>query len=155
MNLFRRSFLSLTLLLGLAPGLAAEAQTASPVNVLEGGGVAIHGYDPVAYFVDGAPRKGRRDLAVEHAGALWLFASEDNRRAFKSDSARYLPAYGGYCAYGVAQGYLVKIDPQAWRIVDGKLYLNYDRSIARTWAKDVPGYVRKADANWPGLTNKR
>ena len=67
---------------------------------------------------------------------------------------RYLPAYGGYCAYGVAQGYLVKIDPEAWTIFDGRLYLNYDRSISETWRKDVPGYVHKADGNWPRLIGK-
>ena len=131
-----------------------KAAAQSPVNVLAGGRVAIHGYDPVAYFVDGGPRKGRPDLALDHAGARWLFASEANRERFRAEPEKYLPAYGGYCAYGVAQGYLVKIDPDAWAIVNGRLYLNYDRSIARTWRKDVPGYVTKADANWPGLVGK-
>ena len=100
-------------------------------------GVAIHGYDPVAYFADDGPQKGRPELAVQHGGGRWLFASEANKKRFEEDPEKYLPAFGGYCAYGVAQGYLVKIDPNAWRIVDDRLYLNYDRSVARTWAKDI------------------
>ena len=135
---------------GLGPSL--EAASPSPVNVLAGRRVAIHGYDPVAYFADGGPRKGRPELAVEHGGARWLFSSAANKLRFEQEPAKYLPAYGGYCAYGVAQGYLVKIDPNAWSIVDGRLYLNYDRSVARNWLKDVPGYVKQADANWPKLT---
>ena len=154
----RRSILGLALVLaaalGLAPMRPADVQAASPVNVLAGGGIAIHGYDPVAYFADGGPRKGRPDIALDHAGARWLFSSEANRDRFRAEPEKYLPAYGGYCAYGVAQGYLVKIDPEAWAIVNGRLYLNYDRSVAQTWRKDVPGYVAKADANWPGLIAK-
>ena len=146
-----------------AAGLAAlvvgpaliEASAQSPVNVLAGGRVAIHGYDPVAYFVDGGPRKGRADLAVERGGARWLFASEANRERFRAEPEKYLPAYGGYCAYGVAQGYLVKVDPEAWSVVNGRLYLNYDLSIREAWRKDVPGYVQKADGNWPRLVGKR
>jgi YHS domain-containing protein len=147
----RRLLLCLAAVLGAAAWLPAFAQPQPAVNLLEGGGVAIHGYDPVAYFVDGGPRKGRADLSVQHGGARWLFASEANKRLFEEEPRKYLPTYGGYCAYGVAQGYLVKIDPNAWRIVNDRLYLNYDRSVARTWLKDVPGYVRKADANWPKL----
>ncbi|HVL72908.1 MAG TPA: YHS domain-containing (seleno)protein [Beijerinckiaceae bacterium] len=140
------------ILLALALGGAPAAQTApSPVNVLAGNRLAIHGYDPVAYFVEGRPRRGRPEFAVEHRGARWLFANEENRGRFRADPERYLPAYGGYCAYGVSQGYLVKIDPNAWRIVDGRLYLNYDRGVQRTWEKDVPGHVATANRNWPRL----
>ena len=88
------------------------------------------------------------------AGARWLFASEANQKRFEEDPQRFLPAYGGYCAYGVSQGYLVKIDPEAWKIVNDRLYLNYDRSVARTWAKDIAGYVKTADRNWPKLVSK-
>ena len=139
--------------LTLGPSLEAAAQ--SRVNVLGGRRVAIHGYDPVAYFVDGGPRQGRPELAVEHGGGRWLFSSESNKARFAADPEKYTPVYGGYCAYGVAQGYLVKIDPDAWAIVDGRLYLNYDRSVAETWRKDVPGYVKMADENWRRLVGKR
>ncbi len=141
-------------LIGAASLRQACAQTQPPINVLEGGGIAIHGYDPVAYFIEGAPRKGRPEFAVQHGGSRWLFASEANKKRFEEEPEKYLPAYGGYCAYGVAQGYLVKIDPNAWRIVDNRLYLNYDRAVARTWVKDIPGYVGKADANWRKLVGQ-
>jgi hypothetical protein len=137
----------------VSPLLAQNAQP--PINMLAGGRIAIHGYDPVAYLVDGGPRKGRPDLAFEHGGARWLFASEENRRRFEADPARYLPAYGGYCAYGVAQGYLVKIDPEAWSVVDGRVYLNYDKPVRESWLKDVPGFISTANANWPKLTGRR
>jgi hypothetical protein len=153
MSILRRTALIVLAVLGLAPA-AIEAAPQSPVNVLAGQRIAIHGYDPVAYFVDGGPRKGRPDLVVEHAGARWLFSSEANKARFAAEPEKYMPVYGGYCAYGVAQGYLVKIDPAAWAIVAGRLYLNYDRSVAETWRKDVPGHVKKADQNWPRLIGK-
>jgi len=154
MNDQRRLLIGVCLMAGLARAFPAAAEEKSPVNVLGGGGVAIHGYDPVAYFIDGGPRQGRKDLAVEHGGARWLFASEANQKRFEEDPQKFLPAYGGYCAYGVSQGYLVKIDPEAWKIVNDRLYLNYDRSVARTWAKDIAGYVKTADRNWPKLVSK-
>ena len=135
----------------LASNTAGGQERGAPVNTLAGNRIAIHGYDPVAYFVEGAPRKGRADLAAEHSGAVWRFASEENRQLFTADPERYVPAFGGYCAYGVAQGYLVKIDPEAWAIVAGRLYLNYDRTVRQTWLKDVPGYTKAAAANWPKL----
>ena len=153
MNPFRIVLIACAAALALAV-LPARAEPKPAVNVLGGGGVAIHGYDPVAYFTEGKPRKGQREHAVERAGARWLFASAENKARFEKEPERYLPAYGGYCAYGVAQGYLVKIDPDAWRIVDGKLYLNYDRATARTWLKDVPGYIAAANTKWPGLVGR-
>jgi YHS domain-containing protein len=149
----RRTLLLGSLLATLAAGpvRAAPEPAKSPVNVLAGDRLAIHGYDPVAYFVDGGPREGRSDLAVEHGGAVWRFASEENRKRFRADPARYVPAYGGFCAYGVSQGYLVKIDPEAWTIVDERLHLNYDIPIRDAWLKDVRGFNAKADANWRKL----
>ena len=135
--------------LGLAG--VATAVPVSAVNTLSGDGIAIRGYDPVAYFVSGAPAKGNAAISVEHAGARWLFANEANKRRFEADPHRYVPAYGGYCAYGAARGYLVEIDPNAWAIVKDKLYLNYDKKVQAQWEKDVPGLIAKADANWPKL----
>jgi YHS domain-containing protein len=147
-----------TLLLGItlaaAPGFAFTRETqaeVSPVNVLDGERVAIHGYDPVAYFVEGGPRKGRADLTVEQGGAIWRFASEANRKRFVDDPRRYTPAYGGYCAYGVSSGYLVKIDPSAWTILNDRLYLNYDLPIRNTWLVDPKRYIAQADRQWPSL----
>ena len=112
-------------------------------------GVALGGYDAVAYFTDGTPTPGREDLSLLHDGAAWRFTNDDNRRAFRADPSRYAPQYGGYCAYAVAGGGTSGGSPKAWRIVDGRLYLNATPRVQLNWEKDIPGYIRKADANWP------
>lgn len=114
-------------------------------------GLAIKGYDPVAYFTQSGPVKGDKDHELTWMGAAWRFASEENRDLFEKDPEKYAPRYGGYCAYGVAQNYLVKIDPDAWTVYEGRLYLNYSLEVREQWKEDIPGYIRKADANWPGL----
>lgn len=148
----RRSLILLALS-ALVP-LGAEADTARPVNTLgSADGVAIRGYDPVAYFREGGPRRGKVEFSVRHGGAVWRFASAENKALFEADAERYLPAYGGFCAYGTSRGYLVKIEPEAWSIVDGRLYLNYDLGIRKTWLGDRAAYIRKADGNWPRLSS--
>jgi YHS domain-containing protein len=117
-------------------------------------GVAIKGYDPVAYFTQKMPVKGSDMYELEWEGAKWRFASMANLDLFRGDPAKYAPRYGGYCAYGVAVGGLYNIKPEAWSIVDGTLYLNKNLRIRETWRKDIPGYIEKADANWPGLKGK-
>ena len=111
--------------------------------------VALSGYDPVSYFVDGAPRKGDARFAATHKGVEYRFASAANLARFKSNPAAFLPQYGGYCAWAVAGGYTAKGDPLAWTLVGGKLYLNYDQNVQKRWAKDVPGHIAKGDRNWP------
>lgn len=130
---------------------AALAQKAPVYSDAAG---AIRGYDPVAYFTEGRPVKGSREFSHRWNGAEWRFASAQNRERFAAAPEKYAPQYGGYCAYGVAGGYAVKIEPEAWSVVDGKLYLNYDRSVQASWRKDVPGYIRKADTNWPAVLAK-
>ncbi len=117
-------------------------------------GVAVGGYDPVAYFTTGKPSKGNKDLTLEHDGAIWRFASTANRDAFKANPEKYAPQYGGYCSWAVSQGYTAKGDPKAWRIVDGKLYLNYNRSVQKTWERNIPTNISKANANWPNVLKK-
>jgi YHS domain-containing protein len=117
-------------------------------------GIAIKGYDPVAYFTDGKPVKGLYEHRLDWQGAEWRFASREHLDLFKADPARYAPQYGGYCAWAVAQNDTAGIDPAAWRIVDGKLYLNYNDKIQARWEADIPGNITKADANWPGLLKK-
>jgi YHS domain-containing protein len=112
-------------------------------------GGAISGYDPVAYFTQGKPVKGKSDHLLKYRGAKWRFSSDKNRQAFKQNPQKYAPQYGGYCAYAVSQGYTASTDPEAWSIIDGKLYLNYSKSVQAKWNKDRPGYIRKANANWP------
>ena len=128
---------------------AAFAEKAEPVY--KDGGLAIRGYDPVAYFIQQKPVKGSPQFSYAWMGATWLFSSAVNRDQFAADPARYAPQYGGYCSYAVSKGRTASIDPEAWRIVDGKLYLNYSKGVQKTWAEDVPGNIRKADQNWPGL----
>ena len=121
------------------------------VNTLGTDGVAIRGYDPVAYFTEGAPKEGKPGFSVEYKDATWQFASAANKALFEADPEKYVPAYGGYCAYGVAQGYLVKIEPDAWAIRDGRLYLNYDQSIQKSWSEKPAEYIAEADMKWPEL----
>ncbi|GLQ37415.1 hypothetical protein GCM10007908_10350 [Rhizobium albus] len=115
-------------------------------------GVAVGGYDPVAYFTEGRPRRGDPAIALTHEGAVFHFATVENRQAFSADPDRYAPQFGGYCAYAVAEGYTAKGEPEIWDIVDGRLYLNYSRGVQRTWQSDIPGYVRSAQTNWPRLS---
>lgn len=112
-------------------------------------GATIGGYDVVAYFTEGRPVVGDTRFACEHGGARFLFASAANRDAFLADPPRYAPQYGGFCAFGVAGGYKATTDPQAFAIVDGKLYLNYNRAVQERWLAERAGFIAKADANWP------
>ena len=115
-------------------------------------GLAIRGYDPVAFFQDGMPAKGSKEFELTWKEAKWRFASAENRNLFEADPEQYAPQYGGYCAWAVAEGYTASVDPEnAWEIVEGKLYLNYDKEIQEKWAKDIPGNITRADANWPGV----
>ena len=140
----------LAVILSLAAGAAAALE---PVFSTTSGG-AIRGYDPVAYFTEGRPVEGKSAHRFEWSGATWSFASARNRAAFEADPEKYAPRYGGYCAWAVSQGYTASIDPDAWRVVDGALYLNYSLSVQKRWEKDIPGNIAKADVNWPGLLDE-
>lgn len=146
----RRSFM---LLAGAAvAATGGRADTPRPVNTLGSpDGLAIRGYDPVAYVRDGGPRAGKPEFSVSHGGATWHFRSAEHKALFEADPQRYLPAYGGFCAYGTSRGYLVKVDPEAWSIVNGRLYLNYDLSVRKTWVARPQTYIARADTNWPNL----
>lgn len=135
-------------LLALAPASAAFAEAPIYQSFL---GTAIDGTDPVAYFTEGRPVEGSSEFTHDWNGATWRFASAENRDRFAADPEAYAPQYGGYCAWAVAQGYTASTDPEAWRIVDGKLYLNYDANVQAKWEADVPGFIEKADANWPAV----
>ena len=144
------ALLALVILPNLAPaGWAASDEIFT--GLVEG--VAVGGYDPVAYFTEDKPVKGNEDITAEYKGATWRFASAANRETFLADPERYAPQYGGYCAFAVSSGYTAKSDPEAWRIVDGKLYLNYSKGVQKRWSQDIPGHISKADSNWPGVLN--
>jgi hypothetical protein len=131
-----------------------SAFAVEPVNKTKDAGLAIEGYDVVAYFADGKPAKGSGAFAHEWMNATWRFASAANRDAFAKEPEKFAPQYGGYCAFGVSRGYAVPVDPEAWKVVDGKLYLNYNKDVQTEWNKDVAGYIQKADANWPDVLKK-
>ena len=132
-------------------GLATTAIAGKVDPVYQHGGLAIRGYDAVAYYQQSAPVKGFSQFSYQWRGATWLFASTENRDRFQAEPDRYAPQYGGYCAYAVSKGRTASIDPEAWKIVDGKLYLNYSKGVQRKWEQDVPGNIVKADKNWPDL----
>jgi hypothetical protein len=141
----------LVLIVGLAP-IALRAE--KPVNSTLFG-VAIKGYDPVAYFTEGKPQKGDSKYAHQWNGAKWHFANAANRDAFIAAPEKYAPQYGGFCAWAVSQNYTANTDPEtAWKIVNGKLYLNYSRDVQKKWEQDVPGHITKADVNWPKILAK-
>lgn len=117
-------------------------------------GIALNGYDVVAYFTESKPVKGEKTFSVNWKESTWFFSSSKHAALFKADPEKYAPQYGGYCAYGCSRGYKVKSQPEAWRIVNGKLYLNYDLSVREIWEKDIANYIQKADAIWPSIIEK-
>jgi YHS domain-containing protein len=137
---------AVALMVGCGPAVAEE-----PVNTGYFGGVAIMGYDPVAYFTEGRAVKGSEEFSYEWLGTPWHFASSKHRDLFVSDPVKYAPQYGGFCVGEIAfQGATIDIDPEAWRIVNGKLYLSYDQTTAEHTAAFLP----KAEVNWPAVKTK-
>ena len=144
----RRSLLALG---AAAPALAlaasiGRAETAASVYAEDG--VAIDGTDPVAYFTEARPVPGDPAITHDWMGAACNAANPD---AFAADPEAYAPQFGGYCAWAVSEGYTASTVPEAWRIVDGKLYLNYSRRIQSRWERDIPGNIARGTANWPDL----
>jgi YHS domain-containing protein len=140
--------------LALVLGLAAMADVAIAGEFYEKDGVALEGYDPVAYFVEGRPLPGSPELGAEYKGSAFHFSSKANRDAFVANPAKYAPQYHGFCAFGTARGYKAAVDPAAFTVVDGKLYLNYNLDVQKQWRADVAGFVAKADANWPEVARQ-
>ena len=118
-------------------------------------GLAIRGYDPVAYFTQSRPVEGDAAHAANWQGVEWRFASAEHRERFLANPEAYAPQYGGYCAWAVAaKGEAYPIDPTAWRIVDDRLYLNFSHDVQETWEEDIPGFIERGDARWPGLAER-
>lgn len=142
---------TLALLAALPAGLALAPARARESAVFVQDGAAIMGTDPVAYFTEGRPVPGLAAHSLDWGGATWRFASAENAARFEAEPEGHAPAYGGYCAWAVAQGYLAPIEPAAWTIHEGRLFLNADERIRRRWLRDAPGFVAAADRNWPGV----
>lgn len=121
---------------------------ASAGDFYEKDGVALNGYDPAAYFLVGKAVPGDQRISAEFRGSIFYFASEENRDKFNAAPESFVPQFGGYCAYGASRGYKAKIDPTAFSIVNGKLYLNYDAKVQSVWNKDVAGFISQAESKW-------
>lgn len=130
-------------------GAMLLASSAWAGEFFERDGLALGGHDVVAYFKGSEPVKGVAGFKAEFKGSTFLFASQAHRDAFAADPAKYAPQYGGFCAFGLAGGYKAATDPAAFSVVDGKLYLNYNRDVQKKWGGDVAGYIQKADKAWP------
>ena len=139
----------LSLVIALAALMTWQTAQAGPPNLI--GGLAIGGYDAVAYFQSNDAVKGDASHSYEWNGATWHFASAANRDAFVANPAAYAPQYDGYCAWAAASSYKANGDPEVWNIVDGKLYLNFSNGIKRRWERDIPGNIAKADVAWPSV----
>ncbi|MEM8590920.1 MAG: YHS domain-containing (seleno)protein [Pseudomonadota bacterium] len=116
-------------------------------------GLALQGYDPVAYFTEGKPTEGNWKITAIYNDATYRFSSEEHKAAFEADPEAYLPQYGGFCAFGAAMGYKFDGDPEHWKVVDGELFLNISADIQERWVQDIPGFIEKADANWPEIAH--
>lgn len=124
----------------------AWAQSGEVFTTEEG---AIRGYDPVAYFKEGMPVKGKKEFSITWNNAVWLFSSKQNLETFQSAPEKFAPQYGGYCAYGTSEGHKAPTEPDAFTIVNGKLYLNYNNDVKATWSENRQERIEKADKNWP------
>jgi hypothetical protein len=139
------------LLIAYASG-ASEGFKNDPVpKVNNEAGLALKGYDPVAYFEDGKPALGDPAIGYRWHGISYHFVSEQHRKAFIARPARYLPQYGGYCAYAVSEGTTADGDPQLWAVVDEKLYLNNNPVAKKTWDENRPSRIKAGDRNWPHI----
>ena len=138
----------------MAVGMAAQGLAQGPpvsaVNV-DAQGVALHGHDAVSYFTDGKAVLGAAQFEHQWHGARWRFSSAANRDAFAKAPEKYAPQFGGYCAWAVSRNYTADIDPNAFAVVNGKLYVNYSTAVQVRWRVDRDGNITKAEANWPGL----
>ncbi|MEP7164372.1 MAG: YHS domain-containing (seleno)protein [Ferruginibacter sp.] len=144
----KKNMLTLTLVMLATLNLSAQRS-----EVFINDGNAIHGYDPVAYFKEGKPVKGNEQFSFTWNEADWIFSNKQNLDSFKLDPSKYAPQFGGYCAYGMSEAHKAPTDPEAWTIVDGKLYLNYNLKVKEYWNKNQAKRIEDANKNWPGLKN--
>lgn len=145
-----RAALVLVLFATLTIAVRSASAAVDPINK-NIFGTALKSYDAVAYFKEGRAIKGRDEFRHDWMGAKWYFANAANRDEFARNPEKYAPQFGGYCAWAVANGYTASIDPEAWRIIDGKLYLNYSKDVQKKWEANIPGFIKQGNENWPKL----
>ena len=141
------------ILLSITLSIITSLVSAGEIN-LDQNGIAISGYDPVAYFGDSKATMGKQELTFLYKQAIYQFANTDNRERFIQNPEKYLPAYGGYCAWAMSKGYIAPIDPNAWTVHDGRLFLNYSNSYKRRFNRNIEKNIKKADENWPSLKSR-
>jgi len=145
-----------SILLIIVAAMAAACSKAESLGLnTDASGSALRGYDAVAYFAIDNAVKGDAKYAYVWNGAKWLFSSEENMKKFQADPESYAPQFGGYCAYAVSEGYTADADPQAWKIVDGKLYLNYNQDVQKTWEKNESERIANGKNNWEQFKTKK
>ncbi|HLF35363.1 MAG TPA: YHS domain-containing (seleno)protein [Cyclobacteriaceae bacterium] len=132
--------------------LACNPET--PSEIFQSSGIAINGYDPVAYFTEGMPVKGDSLYVFHWKGAVWRFSNDEHLKMFGADPEKYAPQFGGYCAYGMYEGHKAKTEPDTWTIVDDKLYLNYNMNVRDLWRENRGEHIRIAETNWPEVKNQ-
>lgn len=141
----------LTALVALAVSTAGAFARSAEVYTGTFSSLAVGGYDTVAYFKQGKAVEGSSKYSTRYKDAIWQFSSKENLDAFVANPTAFAPQFGGYCAWAVAQNYTASGDPQVWSLVQGKLYLNYNREVAAKWSKDIPGFIAAGNKNWPGV----
>jgi YHS domain-containing protein len=137
----------------LATAVSVTAQTKKLINV-DKNGIAIKGYDPVAFFTQNKPVIGKAEFESKYNGARYLFASAEDKAAFDANPAKYEPQFGGFCAFAVSRGHTAPIEVEAFQIVNGRLLMQYDLTVRKDFQKDTEGNLKKADENWPGVVQK-
>jgi YHS domain-containing protein len=140
-----------TLLLG-ALFISFNLMATDPIYTVDG--VAITGYDPVAYFTEHKPVEGKKEHSYTWKNSEWHFSSAENLALFKADPEKYAPQFGGYCAFGMSRGYAAKTDPTAWKVLNEKLYLNYNAKVRAKWLGDLPAIIDRAEKHWPKVLAK-
>jgi YHS domain-containing protein len=156
MKFFNRKFLYLMTLVGIVAAFAACSRTESAVGInTDPNGLALRGFDAVAYFAVENAVKGDGKYEYVWNGAKWLFASEENMKKFQANPDMYAPQFGGYCSYAVSKGYTANGDPEAWKIVDGKLYLNYSPEVKKLWEQDQQKRIIEGEKNWTEFKTKK
>ena len=135
------------------PGKVSQTEPVEELNTRHG--VALKGYDAVAYFADAEPAAGNPAISSQWQGATWLFSTAEHRTTFMADPSRYAPQFGGYCAFAVAQGTTADGDPHQWAIVGGKLYVNNNALAKKLWDQDRPANIAAGDTNWPLIPKRR
>ena len=140
--------------LGVILCLSGTALAGDLVNVSGESHIAVSGYDTVAFFTDSKPVNGSPFITADYKGATYFFATEEHKKMFADNPEKYVPQYGGYCAYGVGLNKLFPVDISTWQVRNEKLYLNLNHSVLKKFNADFPGNVAKADKHWPGLVDK-